>query len=91
MGRMTMGVSAAPTAHEVTGQNEFGKWASEMPNRALMARGALVMTAAFKPMMKVLETSQLRRVVEGDAKMALGRDVTDQYNSGMKDDETNIE
>jgi len=54
MGRMTMGVRAAPTAHEVTGQKEFGKFSSEMPNLSLIARGALVITAALKPTMKVL-------------------------------------
>jgi hypothetical protein len=54
MGRMTIGVIAAPTAHEVTGQKEFGKFSSEMPNLSLIARGALVTTAALKPTMKVL-------------------------------------
>jgi hypothetical protein len=52
---MTIGVRAAPTAHEVTGQNELGKFSSEMPNLLLIARGALVTTAALKPTMKVLK------------------------------------
>jgi hypothetical protein len=52
---MTIGVRAAPTVHEVTGQNEFGKFSSEMPNLLLIARGALVITAALKPTMKVLK------------------------------------
>ena len=70
---MTIGVSAAPTAHEVTGQNEFGKCASEIPNLSLIARGALVMTAALKPTMKVLEGRQLRSGIEGDAVIAVKR------------------
>lgn len=61
MGRITIGVSAAPTAHEVTGQKEFGKCASEMSNLSLIARGALVTTAALKPTMKVLRRCQLDR------------------------------
>ena len=61
-----MGVRAAPTTHEVTGQNEFGKCASEMPNLSLIARGALVITAALKPTMNVLGGYQLRNGMEVD-------------------------
>lgn len=71
MGRVTIGVSAAPTAHEVTGQNEFGKCASEIPNLSLIARGALVITAALKPTMNVLGGCQLRSGIEGVAVIAL--------------------
>jgi hypothetical protein len=67
MGRITIGVSAAPTAHEVTGQKEFGKCASEMSNLSLIARGALVTTAALKPTMKVLRRCQLDRAAEEGA------------------------
>jgi hypothetical protein len=62
---MTIGVRAAPTAHEVTGQKEFGKCASEMPNLSLIARGALVITAALKPTMKVLRRYQLEAQPKG--------------------------
>jgi hypothetical protein len=56
---MTIGVRAAPKAHEVTGQKEFGKCASEMLNLSFTARGALVITAALKPTMKQLRRYQL--------------------------------
>jgi len=51
---MTIGVRVARKAHEVTGQKEFGKCASEMLNLSLTACGALVMTAALNPTMKQL-------------------------------------
>jgi hypothetical protein len=57
---MIIGVRAAPKAHEVTGQKEFGKCASEMLNRSFIARGALVITAALKPTMKQLQSCQLK-------------------------------
>lgn len=57
---MIIGVRAAPKAHEVTGQKEFGKRASEMLNRSFTARGALVITAALKPTMKQLQSRQLK-------------------------------
>ena len=57
---MIIGVRAAPEAHEVTGQKEFGKCASEMLNRSLTARGAQVITAALKPTMKQLQSCQLK-------------------------------
>jgi hypothetical protein len=57
---MIIGVRAAPKAHEVTGQKEFGKCASEMLNRSFTALGALVITAALKPTMKQLQSCQLK-------------------------------
>jgi hypothetical protein len=68
---MTIGVRAAPTVHEVTGQKEFGKCASEMPNLSLIACGALVITAALKPTMKQLRRCQLGRTAEGNTMVAL--------------------
>jgi hypothetical protein len=63
---MSIGVRAAPTAHEVTGQNELGKFSSEMLNLSLIARGALVITAALKPTMKVLKLCWLKTIVGED-------------------------
>lgn len=68
---MAIGVRAAPTAHEVTGQKELGKWASEIPNLSLIACGELVTTAALRPTTKQLIGCQLGKTAEGEAVVAL--------------------
>ena len=54
MGSTTMGVTAAPTAQDVTGQKEFGKCSSDIWKSPFIWFAALVMDAAFRPTMNVL-------------------------------------
>ena len=54
IGNTIMGAMAAPKVHDVTGQKEFGKVASEMPKRSFTSTAALVIEVALSPTTNVL-------------------------------------